>query len=98
MYLGSGTGYCVINKGPGITGTATRLYFGEDSDSGLTMFRGTGNVTVSSANVGIKELIRLMLNFNFWKVYWSRNNLTLIAINSALRINAGTANFKYTLE
>tara|TARA_R110000764_G_scaffold236011_1_gene330849 strand:- start:60 stop:833 length:774 start_codon:yes stop_codon:yes gene_type:complete len=53
MYLGSGTGYCVINKGPGITGTATRLYFGEDSDSGLTMFRGTGNVTVSSANVGI---------------------------------------------
>jgi hypothetical protein len=53
MYLGSGTGYCVINKGAGIAGTATRLYFGEDADTGLTMFRGTGHVTVSSAKVGI---------------------------------------------
>ena len=91
MYLGSGTGYCVINKGPGITGTATRLYFGEDSDSGLTMFRGTGNVTVSSANVGIgtdSPATKLQVEAAAGQATTLNNSVA----NSALRINADTAN------
>jgi hypothetical protein len=48
-----GTGYGLVQRGQSGTGTATRLYFGEDTDTGLTMFRGSGHFSVSSAKVGL---------------------------------------------